>query len=222
MADDGVRILLVVLIMLKVTVIVWVNAEEVMRSVGMRRTMRDSMREHMRDSFSEEVVWCWVVLCHVHEVSWERHAAHVDNRGVAAHAKEWIVGTTTLLWSSFLHAIRHNLLHMLLDLLLHHMLDELGLEWAITLDCDCLKAGSAMNVLYDMVAFIVGQVFIVILIIAMDRVGHWSVRWNVDRNDDMMGRRMSCRMNSRVLIVLFMVDVVVNVAMQLFFLQIQM
>ena len=180
-----------VLIMLEVTVIVWVNAEEVMRNVGMRRTMRDSMRdsmrEHMRDSFSEEVVWCWVVLCHVHEVSWERHTAHMDNRSVATHAKEWIVGTTTLLWSSFLHAIRHNLLHMLLDLLLHHVLDELGLEWAITLDCDCLEAGSTVNMLLDMVAFIVGQEFIVILIIAMNRVWHWSVRWNVDRYDDRVG-----------------------------------
>ena len=65
---------------------------------------------------------------------------------------------------------------MLLDLLLHHMLDELGLEWAITLDCDCLKAGSTVNMLLYMMAFIVGQEFIVILIRAMHRVGHWRMR----------------------------------------------
>lgn len=176
MADDSVRVLLVMLVMLKVMVIVRVNAEEVMRNVGMRRTMRDSMRDHMSESISEEVVRCWVVLCHVHEVFWEMHAAHMDNRGVAAHAKEWIVGTTTLLWSSFLHTIRHNLPHMLLDLLLHHMLDELGLEWAITLDCDCLEAWSTVNVLLDMMAFIVSQEFIVILIRTMHRVWHWRMR----------------------------------------------
>ena len=91
MVNDSVRILLVVLVMLKVRVIMM---GEVMRTVG---TMGESVRRHMRERSScEDVVWLWVVLSHVHEVSWERHATHVDNRAVA-HTKEWIVSTTMLL-----------------------------------------------------------------------------------------------------------------------------
>ena len=65
---------------------------------------------------------------------------------------------------------------MVLDLLLHHVLNELRLEWAIALDCDCLKARSTVNMLFDMMAFIVSQEFIVILIRAMHRVWHWRMR----------------------------------------------
>ena len=131
MINNSVRAFLVVLIMLKVHVIM---VEEVMGPIG---TMRDSMRRNMRERTpSEYIVRLWMVLCHVHEMSRKRHASHVDNRAMA-HTKEWIMGTTMLHrppCSSLFHAICHNLLHMLLDLFLHHVLNELGLEWAITLD----------------------------------------------------------------------------------------
>ena len=157
--------------MFKVRIIV---VEEVMRTVG---TMREAMRRHMREgTSSEEIVWsvrscCWVIHCLVHNVSWERHAAHVDNRAMA-HAKEWIMGTTVLLRhlrSSSLHAICHSLLHVLLDLLLHHMLDKFWLERAVTLDSDLLIARSIMNMLLDMMSFIVSQELIVVATIQMLR-----------------------------------------------------
>ena len=90
----------------------------------------------MRERTScEGILWEWVLIHYVHEVRWERHTAHVDNRAVA-RAKEWTMGTTMLLrhLRSSLHTHIHHLLHMLLDLFLHHVLDKLGFERAIALD----------------------------------------------------------------------------------------
>ena len=107
---------------------------------------------------------------------------------------------------------------MVLDLLLHHVLNELRLEWAIALDCDCLKARSTVNMLFDMMAFIVSQEFVIILIFSMHRRMHWRVLWDghaVDRNDNV--RNWVCR---RVFIVFFMVNVVEDVALFLLFIQV--
>ena len=129
MVNDSVRIL-VVLVMLLVMVFV---GEEVMGTVG---AMGEAVRRHMRERTScEGILRVWVILHHLHQVRWERHAAHVEHRA-AARTKEWTMATTMLhrpLRSS-LHAHLHHLLHMLLDLFLHHVLDELWFEWAIALD----------------------------------------------------------------------------------------
>ena len=103
---------------------------------------------------------------------------------------------------------------MLLDLLLHHVLDELRIEWAIALDCDCLKARSTVNMLFDMMAFIVSQEFVIILIFSM----HRRILWDghaVDRNDNV--RNWVCL---RVVVVFFMVNMVEDVALFLLFIQV--